>query len=64
MHKLFIINAGYFFKGVWAFIKPWLDPVTQKKVVIITGSGKKELLEHIHSKDLHVSMGGEFQGEI
>lgn len=44
MNKMYIINAGYFFQGVWLVIKPWLDPVTQKKIHIIKGSGKKELL--------------------
>lgn len=58
MHKLYIINSGFFFKGVWAIVKPWIDPVTQKKIVIISGSGKKELLEDITESNLHSDFGG------
>lgn len=28
MGKMYIINSGFFFKGIWAIVKPWLDPVT------------------------------------
>lgn len=41
MHKIYIINAGYFFSGVWAVFKLMLDPVTQNKIEIITGKGEK-----------------------
>jgi len=47
MGKTFILNSGYFFRGVWVIIAAWLDPVTKKKISIITGSGKKELAEMI-----------------
>ena len=47
MGKFYILNAGYFFKGIWSIVKIWIDPVTRKKINIISGSGKKELLKDI-----------------
>lgn len=64
MHKMFIINSGFFFKGVWSVIKLWLDPVTQKKIVIISGSGKKELLEQVGADNLPEYLGGNFKGDL
>lgn len=64
MHKMYIINAGYFFQAAWAVVKVWLDPVTQKKINIITGSGKKELLQDIEASKLLVEFGGEYKGNI
>lgn len=39
MGKMLIINAGYMFSGIWTIIKGWIDPVTNKKIVIIAGNG-------------------------
>ena len=64
MGQTFIINTGYFFSGIWAVIKGWLDPVTRQKIKIISGSGKKELLEVIDADKLPVELGGTFQGNI
>lgn len=64
MHQMHIVNAGYFFQGVWMVIKPWLDPVTQKKIHIHTGSGKKELMKIIPEEILPVFLGGQFEGDI
>lgn len=64
MNKMYIINAGYFFQAAWVVIKPWLDPVTQQKIQIITGSGKKELLQDIPEQNLPIDLGGTFTGDI
>jgi hypothetical protein len=64
MGQTFIINTGYFFSGIWSIVKGWLDPVTRKKIQIISGSGKKELLEIVDEDKLHVELGGTFTGEI
>lgn len=61
---MFIINSGYFFSGIWAVVKNWLDPVTRKKITIISGSGKKELLKVIDEDKLPVELGGTFEGDI
>ena len=64
MGQTFIINTGYFFSGIWSIVKGWLDPVTREKIKIISGSGKKELLEVIDEDKLPVELGGKFQGDI
>jgi hypothetical protein len=64
MGKLFILNSGYLFSGIWAIIKGWLDPVTRKKIQIISGSGKKELLKLIDAENLPEDLGGTYTGDI
>ncbi len=64
MGKMYIVNAGYFFSGIWAIVKPWLDPVVQKKIFIESGSGKKNLFKDIDEDMLHVSLGGKFDKPI
>lgn len=64
MGKMYIINSGYLFAGIWAVMKPWIDSETRKKISIISGSGKKELLEAIDAENLPVELGGEFDGDI
>lgn len=64
MGKMYIINTGYFFKGLWAIVKPWIDPVTLKKISIHSGSGKEELLEDIGAENLHVSCGGKCEIDV
>lgn len=29
MGKMYIINAGYLFSGIWAIVKLWIDPVSR-----------------------------------
>lgn len=53
-----------FFSGVWAIFKHLLDPITQKKIQIISGNGKKELLKIIDSKNLPQFLGGEATNNI
>ena len=31
-----MVNAPFIFKGVWAVIRPWLDPKTATKVVFLS----------------------------
>jgi hypothetical protein len=57
---MYVVNAGIMFSATWAVIKNFLDPVTQKKIQIISGSGKKELLKGISPENLPVFLGGEF----
>lgn len=44
---MFIINSGFMFSAVWTVVKPFLDEKTQKKIVIISGNGLKEIREEI-----------------
>ena len=62
--KMFIINSGMLFSGVWTIFKHTMDTVTQKKIHIISGSGKKELLEIIEAKNLPKFLGGEASDDL
>ena len=64
MGKMYIINAGYLFSGIWAVVKHWIDPVSRQKISIISGSGKKELLEIIDAENLPVELGGTCEADI
>lgn len=64
MGKMYIINTGYFFKGLWAMVKVWIDPVTLKKISIHSGSGKDTLRKEIGEENLHVTLGGKCDKEI
>ena len=50
--KLFIINAGYFFKGIWKVVSVMLDDYTKNKIIICSGSGKKEIAEFVEKHNL------------
>jgi len=56
----FIINAPVIFTAIWAFVKPWLDPVTADKVQIIfsKSSARTALLKVIDASQLPTEYGG------
>ncbi|KDR74370.1 hypothetical protein GALMADRAFT_250248 [Galerina marginata CBS 339.88] len=56
--KFYIINAPWAFSMVWAVIKPWLDEVTVRKVTILGGSYKEELLKQIPVENFPKEFGG------
>lgn len=56
--KLYIINAPWGFSTVWSVVKGWLDPVTVKKINILGGGYKSELLKQIDPADLPKAFGG------
>lgn len=64
MAKMFIINAGFLFAGIYKLVKPMIDVKTQEKITIISGSGKKELLERIEASKLPRSLGGEWDAPL
>lgn len=35
LHQAYFINSPWIFKGLWAVISPWLDPVTKAKVRLL-----------------------------
>lgn len=45
MFKLYIINAGIVFRGIWQLIKPFIDKRTLKKITILGESYHDELFE-------------------
>lgn len=58
MGKFFIINAPYLFSTVWSWVKPWLDEVTAKKIMILDSNYPKVLLEHIPADSLPKALKG------
>lgn len=56
--KLYLINAPWGFSTVWSVVKGWLDPVTVKKINILGGSYKSELLKQIDEENLPKDFGG------
>jgi hypothetical protein len=58
MGKFYIINAPWAFSAVWAVIKPWLDEVTVKKINILGGGYKDELIMQIPLENLPKEFGG------
>eukprot|EP00042_Codosiga_hollandica_P012941 m.29452 g.29452 ORF g.29452 m.29452 type:complete len:256 (-) comp40552_c0_seq2:137-904(-) len=58
LEHLFIINAPWIFKPLWAIIKPWLDPVTRAKFHVLGSDFQSALLEHIDPAQLPPAYGG------
>lgn len=67
MHRAYVCNPPMIFKTFWAVIKPFVDPVTKKKICFCTGS---KGMEQIHSdmgenaKSLEPCAGGIQQREF
>lgn len=58
MGKFYIINAPYLFSTVWSWVKPWLDEVTVKKIMILDSNYPKTLLEQIPAESLPKTLKG------
>lgn len=55
MHRMVIINGGFMFRMLFKLVKPWLDPQTQKKIIVLSHSNKytvEDLLEDNDNKHL------------
>ena len=37
LNVVLIVNSPFIFWACWAVIKPWIDPITQKKIEFIDG---------------------------
>ena len=53
-----ISNAPIIFTGVYAIVKVWINEKTRKKINIVGGSFKKELLKDIDEDKLPTFLGG------
>ena len=58
LHRMFIINAPMSFRAIWAMVRPFLDPVTQKKVEIMGHKYLDRLREFIDESNIPVLYGG------
>lgn len=67
LFKCFLVDAPMIFQGLWAIIKPFLDPVTKAKVVWVDGPAtdgskkQKAFLEWIDADQLEVGYGGKLE---
>jgi ribosomal protein S6E (S10) len=55
---LFIINAPWVFKPIWAIIRPWIDPNTREKIHICGENYHAVLKEFIDSDQIPKEYGG------
>lgn len=58
LHQVFIINTPWIFKGIWAIVSMWMDPVTKAKFKILGSNYKDTLLEYVSPECLPVEYGG------
>jgi len=58
LHKLFIINAPWFFSVIWNIVRPWVDPDTAAKITIIGADYQAALQECIDMDNIPVEYGG------
>ena len=59
-----IANAPWVFTGIWAIVKNFLDEKTRKKIMIIGGSYKKELLKYVDEDQLADFLGGKNKARL
>lgn len=61
MGRVFIINVPSVFPLVWRGIKPWLDPITAAKIVVMSGKREYEpvLADFIGKENLPANYGGD-----
>jgi phosphatidylinositol/phosphatidylcholine transfer protein len=57
--NLYIINAPWLFKSLWAIVKPWLEPATLEKITVLGADYATVLRERIDPNDLPDWAGGE-----
>ena len=55
--KVFLVNAPYFFTGLWASIKMFLDPAVVSRISI-SSNGRAELFDYIGQENVPSVYGG------
>jgi hypothetical protein len=63
LHKVFIINAPLSFRGVWAVVKPFIDPKTAQKIKILGADFQASMLKQIPLSQLPEMYGGDCRCE-
>lgn len=53
-----IVNAPWTFSAVWSVIKGWLDENTRKKIQIVSGNPKQELIKYVDIQQIPEFLGG------
>lgn len=61
LQHFFMINAPWFFTAIWAMIKPFIDPVTAEKFIILGSDYLGTLREYIDDSQIPEDLGGSFK---
>lgn len=56
--SMFLLNASFFFRAVWALAKTFIDEKTAKKINLLSTDYAKTLLEYIEPQNLPAIIGG------
>jgi hypothetical protein len=59
LYKMFIVNAGWFFKAIWNICSPWIDPITKQRI----DWGLDNVKDYIDPRNLPQFLGGKCQCE-
>lgn len=58
LHRLYMINAPYFFSAIWSIIRPWIDHKTAAKFHILGANYLDDLRESIELTEIPIEYGG------
>lgn len=59
LQKMYVVNAPWVFKALWAIVRPWLHPITQSKIQVCSSNFLDELAADGIGKDkLPECLGG------
>mmetsp|Transcript_18478 Transcript_18478/g.34515 ORF Transcript_18478/g.34515 Transcript_18478/m.34515 type:complete len:293 (-) Transcript_18478:334-1212(-) len=61
LQHFFMINAPWFFTAIWAMLKPFIDPVTASKIIIVGSDYMDTLREYIDDSQIPEELGGSFK---
>ena len=62
---IYVINVGWFFRTLWAAIRPLIDTTTATKVhVLSAGTGYEELVRALGAENLPVELGGSRENAV
>jgi hypothetical protein len=58
LHRLYMINAPWFFTGLWKMLSAFVDPVTAKKINVLGSDYIAALREEIDDCNIPTELGG------
>lgn len=64
LHRLYLINAPWFFTAIYALVSPWIDPVTAQKIQIIGSDFLPALRESFDDENIPVDLGGKLSNIV
>lgn len=59
LHRMVIINAPWYFPALYNLFKPFIDPRTREKIIIMGADYASTLLEYIDLSQIPADFGGE-----